>query len=62
MGWHTRSIENKCKHCGARATVELYNRYNAPSGYFCKKCGEKEAKRLEAWENEQEAIKQWIKS
>jgi uncharacterized Zn finger protein len=41
MPWHIRSIEQKCKTCDKRATHELFNRMNAASGYYCRRCGTK---------------------
>jgi uncharacterized Zn finger protein len=41
----------KCQRChAARATVELVNRYNAPIGQYCQKCGTFLRKRLEEQE------------
>lgn len=45
MAWHTRAIpDHRCRTCGKKATVWLYNAVNAPSGVFCTKHGEAEAK------------------
>ena len=45
MGWYTLPIaEYTCRTCGKKATVWLYNPVNAPSGTYCAKHGEAEAK------------------
>ena len=45
MGWHTRAIdEYTCRTCRKKATVRLYNPVNAPSGAYCGRHGEAEAK------------------
>lgn len=33
--------------CGKPARVELVNRYNAPCGTFCRRCGERARRELE---------------
>ena len=38
--WHLRSITQVCQRCGEAATKELFNTYNAASGYFCGRCGD----------------------
>ncbi len=43
---HLREIPKPKCRCGAKATVTLYNRYNAACGDYCARCGKAEAKRL----------------
>lgn len=57
MPWHLRSVRFDCKVCGRRASYELYNRYNAPSGYYCGKCGNEAVKRFEKEEERYEQLK-----
>ena len=45
MAWHLRSIEFKCSSCGKRASYELFNTYNATSGYYCRRCGNIEVRK-----------------
>jgi hypothetical protein len=45
---HLRSIEEKCRTCGGRASVELLNRFNSRMGYYCKRDGAAALKRLQA--------------
>ena len=33
--------------CGARASFEVFNRFNATCGKFCKKCAERKVKNLD---------------
>jgi hypothetical protein len=39
-----------CQGCGGKATVELYNRYNALVARYCRKCGTQREKGLSAQE------------
>lgn len=47
---HLLEIPNPKCRCGAKATVTLYNRYNARCGDYCARCGKAEVKRLTAEE------------
>lgn len=44
---YLKSIEHKCP-CGKRATVEVFNNFNAPCGTYCKTCGERYVRELKA--------------
>lgn len=46
MPAHTRSIEHACADCRGKATVGVYDTWNALIGYFCKRCGEAVVRRL----------------
>lgn len=46
MPAHTREIGRQCQRCGKRATVEVFNTYNASQGYYCAKHGDSEVARL----------------
>lgn len=46
MGWHTRDIVVEyCKIyvCSKKATVRLYDNFNADYGPYCKTCGKARA-------------------
>lgn len=47
---YLRSIERECLTCRKRATVELVNRFNESMGHYCKPCGQRAEKRLQASE------------
>jgi hypothetical protein len=36
----------ECQICGARAVVELVNRFNAPCGYYCRRHGRRALREL----------------
>jgi hypothetical protein len=44
---YLREFGSKCQRCSKPATVELLNRFNAPCGKFCKKCGERARAEME---------------
>jgi hypothetical protein len=46
MAYSIEISKPKCR-CGKRATVQVFNRYNALVGNFCKKCGEAKVKELD---------------
>ena len=39
-----------CQLCSARATYELFNRFNGSAGYFCSRHAKNEVQRLEQGE------------
>lgn len=49
---YLRSIEHKCDGCSGRATRELINWRNCPSGKYCARCARRELARLTQLENE----------
>lgn len=52
MPAYIRSIEQECQGAGCtkRATVAVYNSKNAKYGEYCKRCGQRALKRLQAME------------
>lgn len=47
---HLRSITRKCLTCQKPATVALYSTGNVHMGDYCKACGQRAEKRLNATE------------
>lgn len=47
---YLRDIEKRCGACPNRAVVELRNRFNASYGEFCRSCGKRRLKELQAEE------------
>jgi hypothetical protein len=46
MAW-LRNIVYRCQRCGRTAAVEVFNNRNSSHGYFCKRCGAAEVRRLD---------------
>lgn len=44
MSWHLRSTTQPCVTCGKLADTELFDRWNAPHGHYCRRCGNKAVK------------------
>ena len=40
------SLKATCIKCGARATVEVFNTYNASLGKMCTKCADRKIREL----------------
>ncbi len=41
-------LKPKCNHCHGRASVEVFNRFNASCGVYCKPCAKKLVRKLDA--------------
>lgn len=50
---YTSPVEKpNCFNCSKKATIYVYNRFNARNGAYCTKCGEKYCKELNLREKE----------
>lgn len=45
-----------CRHCGVKAKVELFNRFNSAVGYYCRRCGKRQENALNRFEKETDHV------
>jgi hypothetical protein len=49
---YLRELGTVCQ-CGRRAVVEVFNRFNATQGKFCRACGNRRLRELERREHQE---------
>jgi len=48
-------LEKQCDSCGKKASVELVNHRNVTFGFYCRECGDRKLKQMEAAEDKGKA-------
>ena len=56
MAYSKQMPDRKCQSCLSKATHEVFNHYNASHGYFCKRCADREVRRIAGEEKRLNAL------